>query len=97
MQEVARAGADVSVLTWNVWFDLDDWQLRFAAVADVIKLHKPTVQPLELGDQDESMLMMVTLRLVVILDCMLSGSDASFWESVEAARVASPDLPHARH
>jgi endonuclease/exonuclease/phosphatase family metal-dependent hydrolase len=34
----------VSVLTWNVWFDLDDWRLRFDGVADVIRRLQPTVR-----------------------------------------------------
>jgi hypothetical protein len=33
----------ISVLTYNVWFDLDDWQLRFDAVASIIERLQPTV------------------------------------------------------
>ncbi len=33
----------MSVLTYNVWFDLDDWQPRFDAVAGIIEHLQPTV------------------------------------------------------
>ena len=97
----------MSVLTYNVWFDLDDWQPRFDAVAGIIEHLQPTVHvthtpPLAIVSLTSDRIacavvrVRVRVRAIAIAGGVPSGGDPAVRTGSEAASVAQPKLPHAR-